>query len=255
MTNITSVPSNAGWHASAFCMRRGANLEPIATNRDIARIAVDPRVIRDFNPFLSAESHRFLREDALTWLQLCVLEDKLGRMRSLLTQGDNDMLGREMQEVGREWDVHEFPQWLVFEVEQCIKIRAVQYKVANFLINNPGTITQLNMGEGKTRVILPMIVLALSQRKHIMRLHFLSPLLGEAVHFLRRHLTASLMTRRVYELPYHRGVPLTLEVANQMELSLRRCMATHGIVCVAPEHRLSLQLKWHELNQNGGRCM
>ena len=254
LANVTLVASDAGWHSDAFCMRRAANLEPIATARDLAKIAVDPSLLRDFNPFLSTNSHRILREDCLTWLQLCVSEDQLDRMGRLLAKGDSDMLEREIREVGREWDVHKFPQWLVFEVEQCLKIRSVQHKVAMFLIENPDAITQLNMGEGKTRVILPMLVLALSQREHIMRLHFLSPLLGEAVHFLRRHLTASLMTQRVYELPFHRGMKITLEDANQMERSLRRCMATNGIVCVAPEHRLSLQLKWHELTQNDGSC-
>jgi hypothetical protein len=56
------------------------------------------------------------------------------------------------------------PEWLVFEVEQQLKIRRVQYTTAKHLIDNPGTVTQLNMGEGKTRVILPMLQLHLRGR-------------------------------------------------------------------------------------------
>lgn len=66
-----------------------------------------------------------------------------------------------MQEllVKRTWDVCQHPQWLVFEAEGQIQIRPQQHWIAMCLINNPGAIAQLNMGEGKTRVILPMLVL------------------------------------------------------------------------------------------------
>ena len=40
-----------------------------------------------------------------------------------------------------------------------LQIRPAQHLVAQHLIRNPGAIVQLNMGEGKTRVILPMLVL------------------------------------------------------------------------------------------------
>lgn len=59
----------------------------------------------------------------------------------------------------RTWDVAQHPQWLVFEAEGQLQIRPAQHWIANHLIENPGAITQLNMGEGKTRVILPMLVL------------------------------------------------------------------------------------------------
>ena len=65
---------------------------------------------------------------------------------------------QELQ-VHRTWSVDEHPEWLVFEAEGLLQIRPKQYSVALDLMQNPGAITQLNMGEGKTRVIIPMLML------------------------------------------------------------------------------------------------
>ena len=62
-------------------------------------------------------------------------------------------------QVSRQWDVHEHPKWLVFEMENGIQIRSQQYVVAKVLMDNPEAMVQLNMGEGKTRVIMPLLLL------------------------------------------------------------------------------------------------
>ena len=67
-------------------------------------------------------------------------------------------------------------QWLVFEVEGRLQIRPAQHTLARTLLEGSGPdglapIAQLNMGEGKTRVILPMMVLELADNKHLVRPH------------------------------------------------------------------------------------
>ena len=75
-----------------------------------------------------------------------------------------DCLLQELQ-VHRTWDARTHPEWLVYEAEGGLQIRPAQHTIAQQLITQlgssgrPGPITQLNMGEGKTRVILPMLVL------------------------------------------------------------------------------------------------
>ena len=59
----------------------------------------------------------------------------------------------------RTWDVRAHPEWLVFEAEGQLQIRPAQHFIAQHLMSNIGAIDQLNMGEGKTRVILPMLAL------------------------------------------------------------------------------------------------
>ena len=62
------------------------------------------------------------------------------------------------------------------------------------------------MGEGKTRVILPMLILAMKDSELLIRLHFLLPLLGEVYDYLHRNLTASLANRKLYLVPFQRDV-------------------------------------------------
>jgi hypothetical protein len=69
--------------------------------------------------------------------------------------------------VERTWDVTRHPRWLVFEVEGRLQIRPLQYRIAQTLMDNPGAVVQLNMGEGKTRVILPMLALHWADGKHV----------------------------------------------------------------------------------------
>ena len=236
---------------ASFSMRRAANLDSHATPRDLARAALDSQLLLRFNPRLSPAALEQMHEAILVWLQLCVLEDKLVRMADLARQQSSQELQRELLNVGREWSVHAHPEWLVYEVEQQLQIRRVQCIIAQFLVDHPCAITQLNMGEGKTRVVIPMLLLCLAQPNKLMRLNFLSPLLGEAFHFLHRHITASLMSRPIYLMPFNRDVKLDLEKVQMMHQSLLQCQASLGAVCVAPEHRLSLKLKSDELRLEG----
>ena len=248
-------------------MQRAANRAPYVTPCDLARSAWDPNRLLHFNPQLSEEAVASLHAGVLEWLQLCVLEDKLERMCKAAVAGMVQEVERELQDVGRDWDVADHPQWLVFEVEQRLQIRRLQFKTAEFLMRSRptctssvdeqevtrilGVITQLNMGEGKTRVIIPMIVLEMAKPERLVRLHFLSQLLSEGYDYLHLHLTASLMCRRLCLLPFHRDVHLHA-VADSFERiyqELLRCQRSGGVLIVAPEHRLSLQLKWLEMRR------
>lgn len=205
---ITHIPGDGSGEAASFIMRRAANLEPLVSLRDLARAAVNPEELRRYNPLLSAleldPMHTGIAKNVLNWLELCVLEDQLDRMCHLAADLKNDCdteeLERELGDIGREWDVCKHPEWLVFEVEQQLKIRRDQYKVTQFLIDNPSSIFQLNMGEGKTRVILPILYLYLSRPSsgRLLRLHFLSQLLGEAYHFLHRIFTLPATVRATF---------------------------------------------------------
>ena len=69
--------------------------------------------------------------------------------------------------------------WLCFEGEMKTQIWASQYETYSLLKKNPsGSFTQLNMGEGKTQIIIPMIVLneIYNKKEKIPRVNILSPL-------------------------------------------------------------------------------
>jgi hypothetical protein len=73
----------------------------------------------------------------------------------------------------RTWQVTRHPQWLAFEVEGRLQIRPNQHALARTLLDagagKQGPIAQLNMGEGKTRVILPMLILELAKGDSLVR--------------------------------------------------------------------------------------
>jgi hypothetical protein len=71
--------------------------------------------------------------------------------------------------VHRTWRVNDHPAWLVFEMEAGLQIRPAQHKVAEHLMGHPGSVVQLNMGEGKTRVILPMLILHWADGTNLVR--------------------------------------------------------------------------------------
>ena len=245
------------WHVPAFRLKQIANLIPIPSRSDLAKLAFAPDGIRTFNPFLSEGASQAIHSGVLQWLQLCVLEDKLRRMLDLAKkQGPaKSALERELEDTGRAWSVKDYPEWLVFEMEQQLQIRRVQFSVASHLMNKPGAIAQLNMGEGKTRVILPMLILHGQPVDSVFRLHVLSPLLGEAYDYFHRTLTASLMCRRVHVLPFNRDVKLDARSVRIIKQSLTRCQQLRGFVCITPEHRLSMHLKWHELRVSSATCV
>ncbi|KAG2494612.1 hypothetical protein HYH03_007377 [Edaphochlamys debaryana] len=250
LRHTSAVPEDVGCHGAAFRLLRLSGAAPSAGPLDLLVAAWRPEVLRQYNPFLSEGAVAGLREGVLTWLALCVLEDRLGRLEALAKAGEEYKV-QLVQEllIRRVWDVRAHPQWLVFEVEGRLQIRPQQYAVAAHLLDpaNAGAIAQLNMGEGKTRVILPMLALCWADGSRVVRLNFLSVLLDEAYGHLHAHLTASVLGRKLFTLPFHRDVELTEARVQAMASAMRHCRQDGGLVLVAPEHRLSLLLKRTEM--------
>ncbi|WIA08442.1 hypothetical protein OEZ85_007879 [Tetradesmus obliquus] len=251
--HLAHLPPGTGPPAAAFRLLQLSSTAPAAALRDLLPCAWQPQQLLQFNPFLSAAAAARLHSALLVWLQLCVLEDKLGRLQQLLLAGPDGVasLIQELQ-VHRTWEPATHPKWLVFEVEGQLQIRPAQYDIAAHLMENPGAIMQLNMGEGKTRVILPMLALHWADGKRVVRLNFLSSLLHEAYDHLHQHLTASVLGVKLLLLPFHRDVSLTPATARAMRAAVSHCQRVGGLLLVVPEHRMSLELKWHELQLKGG---
>jgi hypothetical protein len=78
--HTASVPADNGPAALAFRLLRLAACVPTAGLLDLLRCAWQPQLLRSFNPLLSDAACSRLQAGVLTWLQLCVLEDRLGRL-------------------------------------------------------------------------------------------------------------------------------------------------------------------------------
>lgn len=86
-------------HRAAARLLRTAGLAASCSLLDLVRLAVEPRLLLQLNPFLSPKSQQCIASAVLLWLQLSVLEDRLGRLH-LLAQGGGDKLP-ELLQVGR----------------------------------------------------------------------------------------------------------------------------------------------------------
>jgi hypothetical protein len=131
-------------------LKRLSRLHPHSIASDLLRAVLQKDNVKVFNASLSQEDQQKLRGFIVEWLRLCVLEDKLERLKKLFQDTDSQGLRRELRIV-RNWDPSQHPAWLVFEVEHRLQIWPEQAVVARHLIDNPCHIIQLNMGKGKTR--------------------------------------------------------------------------------------------------------
>jgi hypothetical protein len=81
----------------------------------------------------------------------------------------------------------------------------------------------------------------------IPRINILPQLLSEACDFFHQRLTASIFNVKLFTLPFCRDVEVSSHRITAMRSLLSFCQESSGFVVVAPEHRLSLELKTKEL--------
>ena len=154
---------------------------------------------------------------------------------------------REIQEVHcHGWSPQEYPKWLLFEVESNVMIRKVQADVALAIISGDKRVLQLNMGEGKTSVICPLVVSSLANKKQVVQLTFLTSLLETHGQELTIRL-GGLLEQRVYYFPCNRQIDFTKDLVQKMIQKFTECRQERGCIVTVPEHRLSMLLKFEEL--------
>ena len=89
------------------------------------------------------------------------------------------------------------------------------------------------------------------KEKPITRVNILPSLFAEAHSFFSTCLTASIANLRIFQLPFCRDVVVDNLRLRLMTRMIDQCRLSNGIFIVAPEHRLSMELKVHELSRRG----
>ena len=107
--------------------------------------------------------------------------------------------------------------------------------------------------QGKTRVIVPMLVLQMARQRTHVRLNLLSQLLPEAYDHLHDHLTGGLLATQLFLLPFHRDVQVTPQRAAALLEHAEYARLEGGALLVTPESRASMHLKQHELRAAAAR--
>ena len=142
------------------------------------------------------------------------------------------------------WNPRMYPNWLLFEIENDLRIRSVQARIAQEMISpasNMNSVMQLNMGEGKSSVIVPIVVAALADGNKLVRVVVLKPLAPQMFHSLVIKL-GGLLNRRVFYMPFSRSVRVDQQQALQIRQLYEECMSVGGVLLTQPEHVLSFEL-------------
>ncbi|KAG8924836.1 hypothetical protein FRC02_010155 [Tulasnella sp. 418] len=103
------------------------------------------------------------------------------------------------------------------------------------------TVLQLNMGEGKSSVIVPVAAAMLADGNKLVRVVVLRPLAPSMFQILV-HRLGGLANRRVFYLPFSRTPRLTLEQVQQVRQIFTLCTQLGGVLVVQPDHILSFKL-------------
>ncbi|KAF2136619.1 uncharacterized protein K452DRAFT_237232 [Aplosporella prunicola CBS 121167] len=146
------------------------------------------------------------------------------------------------------WSPQEFPDWLLLELENNLTIRDTQVIVARQMIrpdSASNSVLQLNMGEGKSSVIVPMVVTALADQVQLARLIVLKPLLRQTENLLSQRL-GGLLDRRIYHIPFSRETRVDKSQITVLQRIYEQCIQERGILIALPEHMMSFRLMGRE---------
>ncbi|KAH7912069.1 hypothetical protein BJ138DRAFT_1112671 [Hygrophoropsis aurantiaca] len=140
------------------------------------------------------------------------------------------------------WDAETYTDWLLIQIEGNFLIRPVQVDVALQMMHpdsEESTTLQLNMGEGKSSVIVPIAAAALADSQKLVRVVILKSLSAQMFHLLVERL-GGLTNRRIFYLPFSRSIP-SHQIRHIHQL-MEECMDARGILVAQPDHILSYKL-------------
>ena len=181
------------------------------------------------------------------------LQHKL-RVQTAALRRDNIQLANETRTIGRtKWHAKDFPEWLLLEVDFNVRIRPDQHEVALAMTSpssNGSFCLQMNMGQGKSSIIIPMVVSQLADKNNLVRVVVPRPLLLQTAQLLQARL-GGLIGRKVKHVPFSRRSSTAindLEAYRDIHLHMLR---EGGSILTLPEHMLSFQLSGLQELSNG----
>lgn len=189
--------------------------------------------------------HRLTEEWKECIVKYAVMLTALQRAERMTQITEPQDLVNELSNPGHQhWDPAKHPEALLMQVESGFLVRPVQAQIAAQMQHPPdgnNAVMQLNMGEGKSSVIVPIVAAALADGQQLTRVIVAKPQFKQMTQMLISKL-GGLLDRRVYYMPISRSLKLDGTAALRISDMLRDCMASGGILLIQPEHILSFQL-------------
>ncbi|PPQ73450.1 hypothetical protein CVT26_010200 [Gymnopilus dilepis] len=185
------------------------------------------------------------RETLISLAMLIMACQHSERLTAFAQRGEVDNFYQELQHASFSWDdARKYPDWLLIQVQGNFITRSLQSDVAHEMISpqsGQSIVLQLNMGEGKSHVIVPLVTVALSDSTKLVRVVVSKPLSRQMFHLLVERVSG-LPNRRVFYLPFSRDVTMDTENIQHIRELFEECIRVKGVLLTQPEHILSFRL-------------
>lgn len=170
---------------------------------------------------------------------------RLLRMDDANRKGNQRSVEDERGNIGHQnWNPIDYPDWLLLEVDGNILIRPDQVDVALATASpasGRNSVLQMNMGQGKTSCIMPMVAAILADSKRLLRVIIPKALLLQTAQILQARL-GNLLGREVRHVPFSRKTPTTADTVGAFSRIHRDILKHSGIIVALPEHVMSFEL-------------
>ncbi|KAL8826770.1 MAG: hypothetical protein Q9191_003594 [Dirinaria sp. TL-2023a] len=262
--NTEEIAQSLGENTNCFRLAHFYSCHPLRHSLNLLEMGgLAPRATQvDLLRLLSSSNDRFISDD---WIErlvgLAEMITYCQRDRRLLLaaeKNDYSTFWAEIENTGRSsWDPKKWRDWLLIEVENDLLIRHTQAIVALEMIQpaaRSNTLTQLNMGEGKSSVIVPLIATALADSTQLSRVLVLKSLSKQMKDLLSARI-GSLVRRQVYYMPFSRKTSVTKELLLQLQILQEECVTNRGVLLTQPEFLLSFKLKGLERMSAGDHAI
>ena len=258
---INQVPDNIqGWQ---FLVAKLQGKRPVTT-RDQLKLLKDPSQLDVLNPFLmdsngmiSTTLTKAIREYALMASHCQHLKRNI-QLISHQPKSNPEAIRQWQQFIGeslvheRSFLHEEFPEKLLFEVDNNLLIRQKQDQLSETLIQANKLLAKMNMGEGKSSVVMLLMILGFAKQQKLTRIIVPESLITDMETLIKTRL--GLFETQVYLFPFHRNSKKTLldEAEDMTELDqilkqVHYCKQNNHVILMSPEQVQSLHLTIQEL--------
>ncbi|KAF8129296.1 hypothetical protein EV363DRAFT_1451295 [Boletus edulis] len=175
-------------------------------------------------------------------ISLALLALEVQRARRLLqfsVQNLEEEFFKELENEGGDgWIAAEYPDWLLIQLQGNFLIRRVQVDVAKEMMNprsTKNTVIQVNMGEGKSSVIIPICAAALANTHQLVRVIVPRALKAQMLQLLTNRL-GGLVGMSIHHFTLSRSS------SQPSVTTIQEIMNKHGVLVMTLEDVLALKL-------------
>ncbi|KAF8259222.1 hypothetical protein EI94DRAFT_1813682 [Lactarius quietus] len=183
--------------------------------------------------------------DAITLYAVAFLKyQQSQRLLALSSRRRNEELLREAETICEGVTANCSPDWLLIQIDGNFLARPLQLAIAHEMISptcQRSASFQLNMGEGKSSVIVPLVAATLADGSKLARIVTLKPLSNQMFQLLLGRLSG-LTDRCIFYVPFSRNLRMSASVVQSISALYRQCVDEGGVLVVQPEHLLSQKL-------------